>query len=108
MVKCTRLSRIMDSSSYNIFISLYKLIKEDKSFSIDDMIIFKSFVCKMALTQLDAYTPFAQPYMFWRSFISTRGKIQFTSEYLHELLEKLKDGVKLYDYDIKKDKYNII
>lgn len=96
MNKKTRLTKILDKKSYSDVIHLYCCAKTNSQISREDFIIFKSFLAKM----IDAQTEptWKTPHEFFQGM---RDRTEI--EIIKNLISYVKNGVKPFNFDFKKD-----
>lgn len=97
MNKKTRLAKILDKESYSDVIHLYCCAKTSSQISREDLIIFKSFLAKMIDVQTKEY--FNTPHNYFQRIRRNRSDI----ELVKNLISYIKNGIRPFNFDFKKD-----
>lgn len=94
-IKIAKLARYVDKESYADIIALYQELKRDNSFSINDIVIFKSFIqtmCKAQRKCCDGRKIYVSPHEFFTNqrtkFNELRQPLD-TNQLIRKLLEHI-------------------
>jgi len=105
MNKKTRLTKILDKESYSDVIHLYCCAKTSSQISREDFIIFKSFLAKMIDVQTEKDLTVGMerrwktPHDYFKVMRGNRSDI----ELIKNLISYVKNGVRPFNFDFKKD-----